>query len=277
MPGSNRSYQVSVIIPVYNMGGYIGECIESILKGDFEAVEVVVVDDGSTDRTESIVKRCAEEGRGKYGARVTYVYQDNAGKSCAVNHGFSVAQGDYLTIVDADDQITSHSIVSRYEAVREHGGGDCEMVVGAFEVFDRDRTYGVRTPPATGDPQRLHDQFYLRWKTPFHLNAALFSRSLIERVGGLDETLHRCIDGDYALRLLQSTETVVTIDDVVYRYRKHRSSALDRLRYRLKTARYRPKVIWKNYEGWRRWVGVPFGLTLDTGKLFYELVDSYKK
>ena len=70
---------------------------------------------------------------------------------------------------------------------------------------------------------------------------------------------------------------VQVVDEVVYRYRKHRSSWLERVRFRTRTARYRPQVIWKNYEGWRRWIGVPFGVVLDTGKLFYELVDSYKK
>lgn len=258
------------------MGEYLGACIESILGGNFDAVEVVVVDDGSTDHTEDVVRKYTDEEGKKYDPRVVYVYQENAGKSRAVNRGFSVARGEYLTIVDADDQLTPHSIASRYEAAQKRGGGRRDLTIGAFEVFDRNRTYGVRRPPDTSDPKPLHDRFYLRWKTPFHLNACLFFRGLVERVGGLDEMLHRCIDGDYALRLLKSTEEVVTIDDVVYRYRKHRSSPLNRLGYRLKTARYRPSVIWKNYDGWRQWLGAPFGVVLDTGKLVYELVDSYK-
>jgi len=273
---STHSYRVSVIIPTYNMGEYLGECIESVLGGHFDAVEVVVVDDGSTDHTEDLVRKYASEGGGEYDPRVVYVYQENEGKSCAVNRGFSVAQGEYLTIVDADDQLTPHSIASRYEAAQKRDGGCRDLTIGAFEVFDRNRTYGVRKPPDTSDPKRLHDRFYLRWKTPFHLNACLFSRRLVKQVGGLDELLHRCIDGDYALRLLESSEDIATIHDIVYRYRKHRSSLLNRLRYRLKTARYRPRVIWKNYDGWRRWLGVPFGSAMDMGKFVYELVDSYK-
>lgn len=259
------------------MGNYIDTCINSILNEDLYNLEVIVVDDGSTDCTKSIVKKYTEKGRSKYDPRVVYIYQENAGKSCAVNHGFFVARGRYLTIVDADDRIPSCGITSRYRAVEEYTGGCCDLSIGAFEVFDREHTYGTRKPPETSDPERLHDQFYLRWKTPFHLNAGLFSQELVERVGGLDESLHRCIDGDYALRLLKEAESVRIIDDVVYRYRKHRSSPLDRLKYRLKTARYRPQVIWKNYQGWRRWLGVPFGLAMDAGKLMYEIASSYKK
>ena len=136
---------------------------------------------------------------------------------------------------------------------------------------------GTRSAPEREDPQWLHDRFYLRWKTPFHLNACLFSSDLADWVGGLNESLHRCEDGDYALRLLREAETVQVVDDIVYRYRKHRSSWVERVKFRARNAWYRPEVIWKNYTGWRQWVGVPLGLILDTGKLFYELVDNYKK
>jgi hypothetical protein len=151
-----------------------------------------------------------------------------------------------------------------------------DVVIGAFEVFDGSTTYGVRPAPTTKSPDSLHDRFYLRWKTPFHLNACLISRQLVDKVGLLDGSLHRCIDGDYALRILDKAPSMDTIDAVVYRYRKHRDAVIDRMSYRIKTARYRPKVVWKNYNGWRKWVAVPFGLVMDGGKLVYEIVDNYR-
>jgi hypothetical protein len=76
--------------------------------------------------------------------------------------------------------------------------------------------------------------------------------------------------------MLKEAESVNTVDEIVYRYRKHRTSPLERVKYRLKTARYRPQVVWKNYDGWRRWVAVPFALAMDAGKLVYELISDYK-
>ena len=277
MSSSSDSVLVSVIVPVYNMAEYVGGAIRSVLRGEFENMEVIVVDDGSTDSTQSAVGEYTDPSSSSYDPRVRYEYQKNSGKSAAVNRGLEMARGAYLTMLDADDQLPPGSLEARYEARFDPSGNPCDLIVGGFEVFDCHGTHGERRSPDHGDPQWLHDRFYLRWKTPFHLNACLLSHRLADRVGGLDETLHRCIDGDYALRLLQNAENVTTIDDLVYRYRKHRSSPLNRVRYRLKTTRYRPRVIWKNYEGWRRWLGVPFGLAMDAGKLMYELVDSYKR
>lgn len=273
---SEISAKVSVVIPAYNMAEYIDEAICSVLEGSFRDLEVIVIDDGSTDSTDSIVAKYTDPLSSKYDARVRYEYQKNKGKSSAVNHGLGIAKGAYVTILDADDQLTPSSLKARYECRFDNDGCLFDLVIGGFEVFDYSQTYGTRLPPDPATPSDLYDRFYLRWRTPFHLNAALISKRLIKEVGGLDETLHRCIDGDYALRLLKNAETLNIVNDVVYRYRKYRSSVFNRMRYRLKTARYRPKVVWKNYDGWRRWAAVPFGIAMDTGKLFYELVANYK-
>ena len=269
---------VSVIIPSYNMSEYIDESINSVLNGDFNDFEIIVIDDGSNDSTRSVVKKYIDPSSSKFDSRVNYRYQCNSGKSAAVNRGLEIACGAYVVMLDADDQLTPQSLKSRLEvAADDESAEPCDLIIGGFEVFDHRRTYGERPSPFTSDPEQLHNRFYLDWKTPFHLNACLISRSLIDKVGGLDETIHRCIDGDYALRLLHEAESVKVVDDIVYRYRKHRSSPLGRIRYRLKTARYRPNVVWKNYDGWRRYAAVPFGLALDTGKLIYEVFDSYKE
>jgi glycosyltransferase involved in cell wall biosynthesis len=274
---SSDATPVSVIIPAYNMGEYIGAAIESVLQGTLDDVEVIVIDDGSTDSTQSVVANYCDPSSASYDPRVHYEYQSNHGKSSAVNRGLDIACGSYVTMLDADDQLTEEGLKARYEARFGKDGESSDLIIGGFEVFDHQRIYGERKPPVADDPEWLHNRFYLHWKTPFHLNACLVSRDLLNKVGRLDETIHRCIDGDYALRLLQKAETIQVIDRIVYRYRKHRSSLLERVKYRLRTARYRPRVVWKNYGGWRRYAAVPFGLALDAGKLAYELVDSYKE
>lgn len=267
--------EISVIIPVHNMAEYVDEAIRSALNAGVESVEVIVIDDGSTDDTRSVVETYTDRAGSCYDKRVRYEYQANRGKSAAVNRGLEIARGSYVTMLDADDRIPPSGLSSRFESRLDQHGRAYDLVIGGFGVFGPDGRHGNRSAPATKDPRYLHDRFYLSFRTPFHLNACLLSRSVVGNVGTLDESLHRCIDGDYALRVLKEAENVNTVNEIVYLYRKHRTSRLERVKYRIKTARYRPLVVWKNYEGWRRWMGVPFGILMDTGKLMYELVDSY--
>lgn len=270
------SPDVSVIVPAYNMAEYVGDAIDSVLEGDFEEVEVVVVNDGSTDETEDVIAPYTDSSRPEYDERVRYVSQPNQGKAGAVNNGLDLARGAYVTILDADDELTSDSLSARYKYRTDEYGRQRDLVIGGFEVFDEDGTHGERLPP-DADSETLRRQFYLRWKTPFSLNACLISKRTIDRAGTLDERYRRCLDGDYAMRVLRVADRISVVQSVVYRYRKHRTSRVERLRTRLRTARYRLRVIWKNYHGWRKWVALPFGLVMDAGKFGYELlIGNYK-
>ncbi|MCK4627815.1 MAG: glycosyltransferase family 2 protein [Sedimentisphaerales bacterium] len=94
---NNRlSYRVSVVIPAYNLEGYIGRAIESVLAQTRPADEIIVVDDGSTDGTVEIVK--------KYGSAVRYIYQENAGASAARNTGIKAAKNEWIAFLDGDDE-----------------------------------------------------------------------------------------------------------------------------------------------------------------------------
>ena len=84
---------VSIIIPVYNGEKFISKAIESALNQTYKPIEIIVVDDGSTDKTEEIVKQY----------NVKYFYQDNSGPSTARNRGISIAKGEYIAFLDADD------------------------------------------------------------------------------------------------------------------------------------------------------------------------------
>jgi glycosyltransferase involved in cell wall biosynthesis len=269
---------ISVIVPTYNMAEYLGTAIDSVLEQGFDAFEVLVVDDGSTDDTEEVVAPYAESSYFEYDERVRYVSQSNQGKAAAVNHGLDLARGTYVTILDADDKLPPDSLSTRYAHREDEYGRKRDLIIGGFEVFDEQSSYGARFPPEQADAEELRRAFYLRWKTPFHLNACLIARSLIQRVGGLDERFRRCLDGDYAMRLLAVAERVALVQSVVYQYRKYRASKTKRLRKRLQTAKYRVRVVAKNYHGLRRLIALPFGIAMDTAKLLYELVvGNYKQ
>lgn len=269
---------ISVVIPTFNMAEYLGDAIESVLDGDFEAVEVIVVDDGSTDETTAVVEQYTMPDAPKYDERVRYVSQANQGKSAAVNRGFSLASAPYLTILDADDELTSDSLSTRYAHLENESEGGHDLVIGGFEVFNEGTTHGTRLPPSNDAPEALRRAVYRGWKSAFSLSACLMSRELVERIGALDERFLRCEDIDYIIRLLEAADRPAILQSAVFRYRKHRESTHRHIRLRVRTAWYRARVLWKNYRGFRKWGAVLLGLSGDVGKLVYEMLfGTYKK
>lgn len=99
-----ESDKVSIIIPLYNLAEYVGDAIQSCLNQTYGHIEVIVVDDGSTDQSADVVGRYLTD------KRVRYVRQANAGVSAARNNGVALATGEYLTFLDADDELAVDTI-----------------------------------------------------------------------------------------------------------------------------------------------------------------------
>lgn len=98
-----KSKLVSVIIPVYNCENYISECLESILSQTYSNIEVIIVDDGSTDNTKNIIFK-------SYISKIRYFYQNNSGAPAARNKGLEKANGEYIIFFDADDRMDNKMI-----------------------------------------------------------------------------------------------------------------------------------------------------------------------
>ncbi|WP_281165716.1 glycosyltransferase family 2 protein [Liquorilactobacillus sicerae] len=92
---------ISVIIPIYNVSQYLGHCLESVLAQTYQNLEVILVDDGSTDESGKIADEYAQKD-----PRFKVIHQTNGGLSNARNKGISVAKGEYLTFIDSDDYVT---------------------------------------------------------------------------------------------------------------------------------------------------------------------------
>ena len=91
---------VSVVVPIYNAKKYLQKCIDSILNQSYKNLEIILVDDGSTDGSGRIVDEYAKKDR-----RIKIVHQKNSGQSCARNVGIGISRGEYIGFVDADDEI----------------------------------------------------------------------------------------------------------------------------------------------------------------------------
>lgn len=115
IPMNQSEKKVSVIVPVYNVEKYLPECIESLLNQTLDKVEIVLIDDGSSDNSGRIIDEYAE----KY-ANIIALHQENQKLGAARNHGLSVAQGEYVAYLDSDDYLTSDALEKLYNlAIRK--------------------------------------------------------------------------------------------------------------------------------------------------------------
>ena len=105
---------ISVIVPVYNVEKYLRACLESIVNQTYRDLEIILVDDGSTDSSGIICGEYAEKD-----ARVKVIHKENGGASSARNAGLNIAQGEYITFVDSDDTIELDMIDCLLSSVRE--------------------------------------------------------------------------------------------------------------------------------------------------------------
>ena len=112
-PHGAEQLLLSVIILNYNYGRYLRQCIDSVLAQDYESVELIVVDDGSTDDSRTVIE--------SFGARVTASFKQNGGMVSAMNHGFRLAHGDVIMFVDSDDYLLPGAISAHASALAQAG------------------------------------------------------------------------------------------------------------------------------------------------------------
>lgn len=103
----------SVIIPLYNKAAYIRNTLNTVLVQEFMDFEIIIVNDGSTDNSDQIVKSISD-------ARIHYFYQENQGASQARNKAIELATGEYLALLDADDIWDSHHLKTINQLIMEH-------------------------------------------------------------------------------------------------------------------------------------------------------------
>lgn len=110
---------VSIMSPCYNMESYIGRFLDSLIAQTYKNLEIILVNDGSTDRTEEIIKSYIPLLESE-GYNVLYIVQENAGQSSAINNGLKHVSGNFLTWPDSDDWLTPDSIEKRVDFLKKH-------------------------------------------------------------------------------------------------------------------------------------------------------------
>ena len=106
--------KVSIIVPIYNVEGYIEKCLETLINQTLEDIEIILVNDGSTDNSELIAKRFFE----KYPEKIVYLEKENGGLSDARNYGIPYAKGEYIAFLDSDDYVEKNMYEEMYELAK---------------------------------------------------------------------------------------------------------------------------------------------------------------
>ena len=203
MPG------VSVIIPTFNNARYIGEAIHSILAQDVAVCEIIVIDDGSTDDTQTALA--------SFDGRIRAVYQENQGVSAARNRGLAMARGEYVVFLDADDFMLPGKLVAQMTFLDARPRLD--GVHSGWQLIDADGRYLTDVEP-WHDAPNLDLSDWLLWKPAF-LGGLMFRRVCLARSDGFDTRLRQAEDVDLIWRLSLQGGRFAWLRQPTVGYRQH--------------------------------------------------------
>lgn len=196
---------VSVVVPAFNCAAFVGEAVRSALDQSEVQVQVIVVDDGSTDDTPRVLAT--------FGDRIEVLSQRNAGPGAARNVGMQRAHGDYIAFLDADDLWLPGKVAAQVKHLAAAPGTDAVYSRWHVWVPESDGTYrfpGWATRPvdcSAGIAAEASGSLYTSLLLDCHIltSTVLMRRSLMQRLGGFDESLRCGEDYDYWLRMSRQT------------------------------------------------------------------------
>jgi glycosyltransferase involved in cell wall biosynthesis len=205
----NTPGTVSVIIPSYNYSAYISDAINSIREQTYPHWEVIVVDDGSKDDTAEVVARFIAQD-----SRIKYYYQQNQGLSAARNTGISLAQGEYLQFLDADDYISKRKLEIQVGLLANDP--EAALVYADTYIYTHSddstappnfRKFKLTMPPISGQGSAL--AMHMAIDNIFLVGSPLFKRSMALATGPFDQTLFSLEDWHFWYRaVLQNNKFV---------------------------------------------------------------------
>ncbi len=207
---------VSAIIPCYNSAKYLPEAIESVLKQTYKHIEIIIVNDGSTDDTDDIVN--------PYLDRIKYIKQANAGPAAARNKGISHANGEYIAFLDADDLWCADKIQKQIEIIGT--STDIALVYSKFENFCNETGEKLSEMPDSTPSGGLFD--LILQKNIILLSSVLARQSYLLDVGCFDESLITAEDTNLWLKIAYKYPIQAIPEVLVYR-RMHRGNISSRV------------------------------------------------
>lgn len=217
---TNQYPRISVIMPAYNAEKYIEESVGSVLSQNYPNFELIIVNDGSTDRTLEVLAQFTDP-------RIRVFSQENKGQSIAMNFGIRQSSGEFIKFLDADDLINSDHLLSQYNAIKDAPNciASCRWAyfTGSYEHvnFLKEKTHKNYVNPVDWIYDSLtYDKGMMggwMWLIP---------RQVLEKAGYWDERLSLNNDFDFSIRVLLSSSGIHFASGAKFYYRKGVSNAL---------------------------------------------------
>ncbi|MEG4420425.1 glycosyltransferase [Microcoleus sp. LAD1_D5] len=210
----NRTPLISVIIPAYNGDRYIVQAVESALCQTFTDLEIIVVDDGSTDSTQQVLQ--------SYFDRIRYIYQENQGVGVARNLACQLAQGEFLAFLDADDYFLPSKLEKQLACF--DADPTLDMVQTGWLIVDETgREISAVKPWQQASKLDLESFILYKCVRP---SAMMLRRKWWKKLGGFDSQFPLAEDLDFALRLALKGCKAVWLEETLTCYRQHNSNLM---------------------------------------------------
>jgi len=203
---------MAVVIPAHNQAQFLAEAIDSALLQTLPPLEVIVVDDGSTDDTARVAAA--------FGNRITYIRQRNQGLSAARNTGIRAARADLIQLLDSDDVLHPRCLRLASEAAVRHP--NAAVFAGGWDEADRDGRVFAQVDAPRVPPQAFHALFDVIAVGPASCHCV--RRSAFATVGMFDTSLRACEDWDMWFRIAAAGFEFITIPEATIQYRNYATS-----------------------------------------------------
>jgi glycosyltransferase involved in cell wall biosynthesis len=203
---------ISIIVPIYNTEQYLAKCIESILEQTYHRLELILINDGSTDHSLDICKHYQSMDE-----RIVLIDKRNEGVSAARNLGISLAKGDYIGFVDSDDYIEKNMYETLIRQMEEDNTALCVM------SYHTIRSYGLKQEKRIiSQKEAINELLLLRF--PTSLWACLYSKDIIKGIS-LNAQIHFFEDFEFNYRILLDADRISLCNQELYHYRTNVNGA----------------------------------------------------
>ena len=212
---------ISVVVPVYNVSQYLQSCMASIFAQDIDKIEIILVDDGSTDNSGEL---CDQYARGDSSVKV--IHQKNAGLSAARNAGIEIAQGEFITFVDSDDMLAPNFIGTALELAEQD---QADFIAFSNIRCEADAQWPIECPKSEGCEVHTYDdrdqkmqKFLIGNEIGTTAWAKVYRRALFEKIRYPVGKYHEDVFTTY--KVVDKASKIVTTSQVGYIYRKSPNS-----------------------------------------------------
>lgn len=207
---NNRIY-LSVVISVYNDSKHLAEAIESVLNQSYPYFELIIVNDGSTDNSEEIVRRYLGD------QRIRLISKENTGLADSLNKGIKSSRFDWIVRMDGDDICCPN----RFDTLVKNIAEGLDIIGSNAEYFNEKGSLGVSNMPLSTEQIKENIR---KGRSAFIHPSVMIRRSLLAKVGGYDKNFRRAQDQNLWIRCLGHAEGMINIEKPLLRYRFYAKS-----------------------------------------------------